>query len=120
MDSFRSLRVSVYIGCLLIAATGLHAHSRAFVPAAAGTAVPPDTIEQSVEAGSVLITALPAPADESEVTYEVIQAPALSWLVDRSFFWNTRPQDAGNHLVVFHRRSEARSDTLVLSVDLTR
>ena len=105
---------------VLVAALGLHAHSRAFVPAAPAVEMPADTLELSVEAGTPLITALPAAPDDSSVTYEVVRAPALSWLVDRSFFWDTRAQDAGSHEIVFRRTTDARTDTVVLSVTVTQ
>lgn len=120
MNGIRNFLLGVI--CLLIAAatTGLHADWESNVPLTpASPVVSTDTIEHSAEAGQPLITALP-PDGGSEVSYDVIRAPGLSWLVDRSFFWNTRPEDVGTHLILFERHSDSATDTLALSVTLTR
>lgn len=78
---------------------------------AAATA--PDTLRYSVPSGEALV--LPLPADGS---YRVLRAPALSWLVDRSFFWQTLPAERGREFVLLERRRGDRSDTLVLVVDV--
>ena len=71
-----------------------------------------DTVRASVRAGETLIVGLPDGA-----TYEVVRAPALSWLVDRSFMWRTLPAERGTLPVVFRRRGAA-ADTLVLLVEI--
>jgi hypothetical protein len=77
-------------------------------------------VEHSDEAGSAVITTLPAPDGDSDGSYEVIRAPAMSWLVDRSFLWDTRPEDAGQHTFLFRRVSDGQTDTVALSITLTR
>lgn len=80
---------------------------------------PADTLRRTVSAGDPLILALPDTLDGQRVRqYAPVQIPALSWLVDRSFFWETRSQDAGRHELLFEATlsEEASPDTLVLTV----
>ena len=85
-------------------------------PSAGARTAPPapaaDTLRASVRAGETLIVGLPDGA-----TYEVVRAPALSWLVDRSFMWRTLPAERGALPVVLRRRGAA-ADTLVLLVEV--
>ena len=84
-------------------------------PAAAG-AVASDTLRLSVRSGEPLVTALPG---ESAWTFRTLRAPALSWLVGRSFYWNTRPGERGREFVLIERRYRSEpQDTLVLVVDV--
>lgn len=76
--------------------------------AAAGTVA--DTLRAAVQAGQTLVVALPG-------DYETVRAPALSWLVDRSFMWRTLAQERGTLPVLFRRRG-APADTLVLLVEI--
>lgn len=82
---------------------------------------PQDSLTFSVRAGEVLIIDLPAePATDELVRYDIIRAPALSWLVDDSFFWRTQPQDAGSHNLLFRAvLPSASPDTLTVHVDVT-
>lgn len=121
MISNRALLIGVFGVFLAAAGTALHADYRPNVPPASPPVlVPVDTLTHSAEAGTALITALPASADGTDVSYDLVRAPALSWLVDRSFLWDTRPEDAGTHTVLIERSSDARTDTLTLSITLTR
>ncbi|WP_456428031.1 hypothetical protein [Rhodocaloribacter sp.] len=77
-----------------------------------------DTLRPTVRAGETLILALPDTLDARPVAaYAVVRAPALSWLVDRSFLWRTRPDDAGTHHLLFKAAfAEAPPETLVVHV----
>ncbi len=80
-----------------------------------------DTLRYSTRAGQPFIAALPARVGSAEATYRVYSAPALSWLVDRSFFWNVQAGESGTLPVVFERStSGGGTDTLVLLVEITR
>ena len=88
--------------------------------AASVQASPADTLRYSVRAGETLIVALPPRAAGAEVRYEVEQAPALSWLVDRSFLWRTLAQERGTLPVRFRRfGGSGGTDTLILLVEIT-
>ncbi|MDT0630511.1 hypothetical protein RQM47_09495 [Rubrivirga sp. S365] len=88
---------------------------RAAAPAryAAG-AVQADTLRAQVRAGETLIVALPASVGGAEATYRVVEAPALSWLVDRSFMWRTLPNERGSLPVVFERTGVAPGEVVLL------
>ncbi|WP_457651282.1 hypothetical protein [Rhodocaloribacter sp.] len=79
-----------------------------------------DTLRPTVRAGETLILALPDSLDARPVAaYAVVRAPALSWLVDRSFLWRTRPGDAGTHRFLFEAAfAEAPPETLVVRVNV--
>ena len=85
-----------------------------------GVAVPglADTLRYQVRAGQPLLVSLPARVGGREATYGVESAPAMSWLVDRSFFWQTLASERGEMTVVF-RQSAAAEDVLVLLVEVT-
>jgi hypothetical protein len=73
-----------------------------------------------VRAGETLIVALPGRIGGSEVSYEVIEAPALSWLVDRSFMWRTLSRERGTLPVRLRRTLSGRAaEDLVLLVEIT-
>lgn len=72
-----------------------------------------DTLRKSVSAGTPLIVALPDAADAS---YSIERAPALSWLIRRSFMWRTTPEDTGRHEVVVRRDVGEARDTLFLLI----
>lgn len=77
---------------------------------------PPDTLRLAVRSGQPLVTALPG---ESSWTFRALRAPALSWLVDRSFYWKTLPGERGREFVLIERRYRSEpQDTLVLVVDV--
>lgn len=80
-----------------------------------------DTLEHRVTAGDDLIVTLPGTLSNRSVTaYELVRAPALSWVVDRSLLWRTRPEDAGTHaLLVEATFDDAPSDTLTVLVEVT-
>lgn len=104
--------VALRFGFLIIAALLASAAAPAQRSAAAGpsAAAPADTLRASVQAGQTLIVGLPG-------DFETVQAPALSWLVDRSFMWRTLPRERGTLPVLFRRRG-APADTLVLLVEI--
>ncbi|MEM6327081.1 MAG: hypothetical protein AAF791_08185 [Bacteroidota bacterium] len=78
-----------------------------------------DTLRYEVRAGETLIVALPTAHDGREVSYRLLEAPALSWLVDRSFMWRTTPNERGRLAVQIERRTmDEALDALVLLVDL--
>ncbi|WP_412067614.1 hypothetical protein [Rubrivirga sp. IMCC43871] len=79
-----------------------------------------DTLRYAVRAGETLIVALPARLGGTAVTYEVADAPALSWLVDRSFMWRTLARERGALPVLLRRLAPGRApETIVLLVDIT-
>lgn len=77
-----------------------------------------DPLERTIAAGETLIVALPDAVDGTAVeSYRIAEAPALSGLADRSFFWRTQAEDTGTHRILFHaERSDAPADTLALHV----
>ncbi len=76
-----------------------------------------DTLRYSVRAGETLIVALPA---SGEVSYHVVEAPALSWLVDRSFMWQTLARERGTLPVRLRRTAPGRAtEEVVLLVEIT-
>ena len=113
---------------LLIAAASLLAAAappqRAAEPAryaegvAGPGAVAADTLRATVRAGETLIVALPPVVGGVEAVYRTVEAPALSWLVDRSFMWRTLPREGGVLPIVFERPSPG-PETVVLLVEIT-
>jgi hypothetical protein len=62
------------------------------------TPVRAETLSYVIQAGEVLIFSLPENLGQRKIeAYRIKDAPALSWLVKRSFFWRTLPKDAGQH-----------------------
>ena len=83
-------------------------------------AVADDTLRYAVRAGETLIVALPPRVAGAEATYQVERAPALSWLVDRSFMWRTLERERGTLPVRLRRTVAGRApDVLVLLVEIT-
>ena len=78
-----------------------------------------DTLHARVRAGETLIVALPAAPGGAEATYRAVEAPALSWLVDRSFMWKTLAAERGELAVVFERRGGLAPEEVVLLVEIT-
>ena len=83
--------------------------------------VPVDTIRRRVQAGRPLIMTLPAMLGGRPVaSYRFLRAPALSWLIDRSILWRTRPEDVGDHaMLVGVALADAPPDTLTILVTVT-
>ena len=78
-----------------------------------------DTLRYTVQAGKPLIVALPVSVNGAEATYQLLDAPALSWLVDRSFLWRTTEGERGALPILVERRVQgAAPDTLVLLVEV--
>lgn len=77
-----------------------------------------DTLHYQVRAGQALLVALPTRVGNAEATYAVVSAPAMSWLVDRSFMWQTIPSERGLMAVVL-RQTAASAEELVLMVEVT-
>ena len=84
---------------------------------AAQDRAPADTLRYAVRAGETLIVSLPGRVGGADVTYEVLEAPALSWLVDRSFMWRTLEQERGT-LAIRFTRDGRDADALVLLVEI--
>ncbi len=79
-----------------------------------------DTLMYSVQAGRPLLIALPPRINGESISYRLIEGPALSWLVDRSFMWNTTPQERGELPVILERTAVGMApDTLVLLIEVT-
>lgn len=94
---------------LLLVGTAFHTPAPPLAEAA-----PADTLRLSVRSGEPLVTALPG---EPASTYRVLRAPALSWLVGRSFYWRTLPAERGREFVLIERRIRGEpQDTLVLVI----
>lgn len=72
-----------------------------------------------MRAGEPLVVALPAEVRGREARYRLVSAPALSWLVDRSFLWRTLPTESGEMPVLVRREADGvEPDTLVLAVEI--
>ncbi len=101
----------VLAAALLLVGTAFHAP-----PPAPGGSAPADTLRLSVGSGEPLVTLLPG---DEDITFRPLRAPALSWLVGRSFYWNILPAERGREFVlVERRRREEPLDTLVIVVDV--
>jgi hypothetical protein len=83
-----------------------------------GGPVPADTIEHTARGGEVLIFARPdSVLDRPVQHYNIVQAPALSWLEDRSVVWRTRRDDVGEHLLLYQAVTEDQyADTVQVLV----
>ena len=81
---------------------------------------PGDTLTYFISSGEILIVNLPEQYQGFEIErYEIRSAPALSWLVERSFFWRTLGKESGSFDIVFDAISEGqRIDELVLAVNV--
>lgn len=112
------LNLLVRLSALLFAAV-LLLGTAAFTtppPAPSADGFASDTVRLSIESGEPLVTALPG---ESSWTFRTLRAPALSWLVGRSFYWKTLPGERGREFVLIERRYRSEpQDTLVLVVDV--
>ena len=106
---------------ILLAALALPAAAQARPPVSpAGQHSPADTLRYAVRAGETLIVALPPRVGGAEARYQVDRAPALSWLVDRSFMWRTLARERGLMPVVLRRLVAGREpETVVLLVEVT-
>ena len=79
-----------------------------------------DTLRYGVRAGEPLILSLPGRIGGVPVEYMLDEAPALSWLVDRSFLWQTRANDRGTTAIRLRLRTQDRTDqVVVLLVEVT-
>lgn len=75
-----------------------------------------DTLRLSVASGEPLVASLPG---DPAWTFRTLRAPALSWLVGRSFYWRTLPGERGREYVLIERRYRGEpQDTLVVVVDV--
>lgn len=90
-------------------------------PDALRSNVQADTLHYAVTAGDPLIVQLPPEVGGRQASYRLLRGPALSWLVDRSFFWRTLSSEFGTMNVLVERRgSGIEPDTLVLSIQVSR
>jgi hypothetical protein len=111
----RTLLILGIVAALAGAAATLPAEASAAGPAAAS-----DTLRYEVRAGQPLLVALPARHGRQPASYRLIEGPALSWLVDRSFYWRTLPTEGGTMPVLIRRVAPGvEPDTLVLMVRVT-
>lgn len=78
-----------------------------------------DTLRYEVRAGQPLLVALPPRHRGQPANYRLLRGPALSWLVDRGFFWRTLASESGTMPVLVRRVAPGvEPDTLVLMVTL--
>ena len=90
-------------------------------PDAVRSAIQADTLRYAVTAGQPIIVQLPDEHRGRDASYRLLRGPALSWLVDRSFFWRTLSSEYGTMHVLIERRAEGRErDTLVLAITVGR
>jgi len=84
-----------------------------------GYVAPPDTLTYTARAGQPFLVSLPARVGGQEATYRTVEAPALSWLVDRSFFWNVLAGERGTLAIRFERRvGSGAPEPFVLLVEI--
>ncbi len=103
----RALLFCVLAGCVLAAdllsPQDLPAGRWATPPTPAPSVA--DTLDLAVPAGETLVADLPdALGGRAVAEYRIVRAPALSWVVGRSFFWQTRAEDAGRHRLFYEAR----------------
>ena len=117
-DAMRTLLIGACFGILLALGAALSAPSAARTEASATPgAVVGDTLSLQVRAGLPLLAALPGRHRGQPASYRLIEAPALSWLVDRAFYWRTLPSESGTMPVLIRRVAPGvEPDTLVLMV----
>jgi hypothetical protein len=78
-----------------------------------------DTLRVRVPAGEPVMLALPRAVRGENVSYQLLRAPALSWLQDSSYLWRTQPGERGRvHVLMLRASAGAPADTLVLEVDV--
>ncbi len=79
-----------------------------------------ETLSYVVQAGEVLILNLPELLGGRKITeYKIKRAPALSWLVTRSFFWRTLAKDVGKHEVLLSAMVNGSSvDSVVVEIEI--
>lgn len=75
------------------------------------------TLVDSVDAGSVLIIALPERLrGELVKEYKPIRIPAMGWMADRSFFWRLPSDAEGNYRFEFRAVRSTASEIVHLRV----
>ncbi len=81
---------------------------------------PAETLSYIIQAGEVLIFNLPEVIEGREIdSYRLKESPALSWLVEKSFFWRTLANDVGQHEILLSViRNGIVIDELVVQVDI--
>ena len=85
----------------------------------AANVAPPDTLTYTARAGQPFLVSLPARVDGREASYRTVEVPALSWLVDRSFFWNVLAGERGTLAIRFERRvGDGAPEPFVLLVEI--
>jgi hypothetical protein len=107
------------LGLLLLGTTGL-SPVEPTEEARVATALPPDTVQSSVDAGTPLIRSLPAEVHDAPVTqYTILNGPALCGVAGRSFTWITRDTDPGAYDIALRAaHPDAAPDTLIVRVTI--
>lgn len=79
-----------------------------------------ETLSYIVQAGDVLIFNLPELLGGRKIEdYQIKEAPALSWLVKRSFFWRTLAKDVGKHEILLNARINGSAvENVVVEVEI--
>ncbi|MFK7844534.1 MAG: hypothetical protein AB8G77_04475 [Rhodothermales bacterium] len=79
-----------------------------------------ETLSYIVQAGEVLIFNLPELLGGKKISeYKIKRAPALSWLVKRSFFWRTLAKDQGKHEVLLNAMVNGSSvESVVVEIEI--
>lgn len=87
-------------------------------PDATGVA-PADTLEFTIETGTVLTTTLPATLAGTEVRrYRLIDGPPFSGVAGRSLAWPAADADPGTYEIVLVPDTDAPTDTLFVQVQV--
>lgn len=104
-------------------ARGARSYGERELPAAApvrSTIRSPQAEPYRVVRGNVFIVVLEEQLEGRPVRrYRIERAPAMSWLVGRSFAWRTSPADVGPHEVTFTAElTDGATETVRLRVDV--
>ncbi len=110
---------SLFVVATLVAVWAAAPAAWAGVQPAPSRSVPADTLRYTVASGEALLVTLPTTYRGSEASYRLIEGPALSWLVDRSFLWQSRRGDRGVFFATLEVRGAGRApESLVLRIDV--
>ncbi|MBL7977372.1 MAG: hypothetical protein JNN12_03460 [Bacteroidetes Order II. Incertae sedis bacterium] len=100
----------------------LHTTAYAQNPVQRTEAIRPDSTIQQHPIGRAFLFVLPRRTRSGKpfVRYEIVQAPAMSWLVKRSFYWDTdREKPDSIHLIRFRAYTASNeASEILISVTL--